>query len=128
MEQRIIKFRAWDERHKEMWYPVKAGISGLKSHDILERYEIVMQFTGLTDKNGKEIYEGDIVRHQNGYLYVVRWSETNLKWCLIQPRKPDGNTVEGVYTGGVDGQQIWRCEVLGNIYDEKLLGELGMNK
>lgn len=60
---REIKFRAWDSINNEMIYEkrgVNLGYGGIASYEILKRYSIVMQFTGLLDKNGKEIYEGDV--------------------------------------------------------------------
>ena len=86
---------------------------------------IIMEFTGLKDKkHKKKIYEGDIVLHQNGYLYIVKWDEINACWYLRQPRKKDGNVLEEVYTGGINGQDIWRCEVIGNVYENPELLEL----
>lgn len=70
---REIKFRAWD----------KKGFIGMIDNPILdvvmknERY-ILMQYTELKDKNGKEIYEGDIVKTRNGnhgrYIWRVKWN------------------------------------------------------
>uniref|UniRef100_A0A6M3JSU8 Putative YopX protein n=1 Tax=viral metagenome TaxID=1070528 RepID=A0A6M3JSU8_9ZZZZ len=64
---REIKFRAWHEEEKKMWADVGTdGFGGiiLDTENMglkpLKGKAIIMQFTGLLDKNGKEIYEGDI--------------------------------------------------------------------
>jgi uncharacterized phage protein (TIGR01671 family) len=79
-EIRIIKFRAWDKQRGKMsqWknlldyanYVSGGGNEVFKNPDLL-----LMQFTGITDKDGKEIYEGDIVK-QEKWVSVGKYEET----------------------------------------------------
>jgi uncharacterized phage protein (TIGR01671 family) len=73
MTNRVIKFRVWNTFEKEMQYG-DDGFSHPTCKLLQSAYGVafpIMQFTGLLDKNGKEIYEGDVVGYSflNGMHY-----------------------------------------------------------
>lgn len=85
--------------------------------------ETIGQFTGLTDKKGREIYEGDVLRINNGAvicLLVVTWNAEVGSWCLrfIEELK-EGTRPLGRWLCDRD----YDIELTGNIYDNKELLE-----
>lgn len=61
MEHRKIKFRIWDKEHNKL---LKLHQFGNQNIEYLNEREdlVVLQFTGVKDRNGKEIYEGDVLQ------------------------------------------------------------------
>lgn len=123
---REIKFRAWDNVDKKMIQVYNlcfaAGESIYDDGHLVcmmgkdgnlyprNRTEI-MQYTGLKDKNGKEIYEGDILSNKDTYGYmVVNWSPTSAGFCLDKK----GWISSHYFKEAVDAEE---CEVIGNIHE-----------
>lgn len=70
-----------------------------------------LQFTGLLDKNGKEIYEGDVVRCANSSmpLLYIRWKDGDSGFCASDATKWFNFMLDGSFALGV--------EIIGNIYE-----------
>lgn len=156
MTQRIIKYRAWDG--EQMLYPEDGDIiihiddGGLAVYQLIENdpddveaisdYSTkqinaeVMQFTGLLDKHGKEIYEGDIRKemldglfvgdpqreHYFVMVYIKEW--TMFAWLSITSGEYHKYLTEGA--SALDTEMYWtypagqdepnNVELVGNLY------------
>lgn len=115
---RPIKLRAWRKKTKQ-WIPL-LNLSGINDYfneeylSLVCAYPdsfVVVQFTGLKDKNGKEIYEEDIVSFETTegrMTAIVKWvNDLSAYYLMYEKGKPDllhsiGNDV---------------LEVIGNIYE-----------
>lgn len=91
--------------------------------DLSVEEETICQFTGLYDKNGTDIYEGDVLRINNGAvicLLVVTWNAEVGSWCLrFKEELKEGTRPLGRWLCDRD----YDIELIGNIYDNKELLE-----
>lgn len=79
---REIKFRAWVPAQQKMYGPVTLDEMRTRWSYPLYWCQPLMQYTGLKDKSGKEIYEGDILDDE-GSSCVIAWDEDRYGWGVI---------------------------------------------
>ena len=102
----------------------------------------VCQFTGFLDKNGKEIYEGDILRSdeypfscmeddaRDNYFGIIEWSDEEAMFLLTCVKNPK-SSVRGISDGISDEitqQKLENCELVGNIHDKEWQKKLNLKK
>jgi uncharacterized phage protein (TIGR01671 family) len=133
---RIIKFRVWDAENKEMFYPKKiewnnqGELRFFNKNSMWNIDMVIMQFTGLKDKNGKDILEGDIVKQMD-----IDWDKTSSDTEPVNYVMKE--TMRDVVTMdrfpcywlknehfGYEGEDLIAnedCEIIGNIYENQEL-------
>lgn len=123
-QMREIKFRAWDKYSKIMLYSDEEKYPLWELlRDCYKDERILMQYVGLKDKNGKEIYEGDILNTNSPHQVVAPYYvKTALPFIeLVNSTGWDYDNGD-YYHGGDITSHAWKeFEVIGNIYEQDYL-------
>lgn len=118
---RTIKFRTYSETAKDFAYQGTSDLETIQSFFFHYGDCEIQQFTGLIDKNGKEIYEGDFLYDPEtgdegndiSASYVVEFKEDWGCWVIDNSFKRDGSHYAGIV--GYFGYE--NLEVIGNIHE-----------
>lgn len=115
---RPIEFRVWQPHKQRMLSFSELIDNGWNLWDIermnnLESTSIIMQFTGIYDKNGKKIFKGDKLKNKNT-IFVVEYYDYTGGWQL---------TINGEYATILCENNAGLLEVIGNIFENKNLIE-----
>ena len=122
----IPRFRAWDKLNNEMsvveqinfncgeFESIGYGVSSLRGADKIE----LMQSTGLCDKEGTEVFEGDILHHQiqTEYTFIVKYDKDKGCWY--------GDGLSRTYRIKITKDFLPYYKVIGNIYENPELLEV----
>lgn len=122
-----FNFRVWDKENEKMVYPNGNGYFNLKNDTVIdgngELFDLVcqetvdncilMQSTGLVDKKGKEVFEGDVIEYE-GMIADVIYCEDEAKFIIKY--KIDFFCIEDCNVG-----YMKTYEVIGNIYENEEL-------
>lgn len=126
----IPKFRAWDKISKKMFpvtmidfgqsYVMIEEINGLWCERDFDEIEL-MQSTGLFDKNGKEVFENDVIRDSDGFEGIVQYDESyGMYGIAYLPTLSNG--IDMTFEELKDNFRN-KFEVIGNIYENPELLE-----
>lgn len=122
VDMREIKFRSWGPLSNMMldWDDIKDTFNDYIDHHSY----VLMQYTGLKDKNGKEIYEGDIVKgvcHERIFSHRGRTEEV-IGEVFISPEM--GATVRWQTHKYRGIPNLYEVEIIGNVHENpKLLNK-----
>jgi uncharacterized phage protein (TIGR01671 family) len=113
-----IKFKAWDKEFKQIvditginWMNGTCQLTRQASDEYWHKIEdfILMEYTGLKDKNGVEIYKGYIVTTNTGKNMVIGWSDRFASFVIERE-----DWVFQHYFG--ESMESEDCEIVGDIY------------
>lgn len=132
---RSFKFRAWDKKEKK-WlfgydygnlggfsligeFMLNGGLNSI-SLDKLCDDVVITQFTGLLDKDGKEIYEGDVISSEGATKYTVEWDSSQVCFIAIgdESDKYGPFYLSLKQNTGHSVDQFKKVKIIGNIFQK----------
>lgn len=113
---REFKFRIWDETLGMCNEPIIGSSKPVRVNEAFNENAIgvVMQYTGSKDKNGKEIYEGDVVLQYQEVCQVMFSNDNYAEIYAFHLHDKNGECTSHYYGGTIYEKD---CEVIGNIYE-----------